>query len=256
MLVENIHAPQGRVPVAASSLTLPSSSSSRPDSRPDFARGFGLEVPEEEEEMEEFVVIPTDASQEVNGIASIDDGRAEQAEEQDGMTTVAQSTLHSRQVSNAMSVGSAQGISNITAVEWLKARSPIGNPDIDELDQDAMGEWTGSEDLQPGDMSEDEVSTLLCGMRHELIRYFSGQIHQTRRELVKLELSCDAPNATERVPEEYLIFLVLQRTQLSAVFWERMTLYPTQVRKVTCTQTEIAHFWALGLVNTTTCRLR
>jgi hypothetical protein len=63
---ENIHAPQGRVPVTASSLALPPSSS-RPDSRPDFARGFGLDVPEEEEEPEEFVVVATDASQEVNG---------------------------------------------------------------------------------------------------------------------------------------------------------------------------------------------
>lgn len=48
VLLDNIHAPQGRVPVTASSLALPPSLS-RPDSRPDFARGFRSDVQEEEE---------------------------------------------------------------------------------------------------------------------------------------------------------------------------------------------------------------
>lgn len=172
MTIENIHAPQGRVPVAASSLALPPSSS-RPDSRPDFARGFGLDVPEEDEEPEEFVVIATDASQEVNGMVSTDDGRAdgEQGEEQDGMTTVAHSAHHSRHVSNAMSVGSIQGVLNAPSSDWSglpASRSLVGNPDIDDLDQDAIGEWTGSEDLHHSDMSDDEVCTLLRTMRQEL----------------------------------------------------------------------------------------
>jgi hypothetical protein len=46
-LLDNIHAPQGRVPVTASSLALPPSLS-RPDSRPNFARGFRSDVPEED----------------------------------------------------------------------------------------------------------------------------------------------------------------------------------------------------------------
>ena len=44
-----IFAPQGRVPAQ---LNVPSAPS-RTESRPDFARGFGLDIPEEEEEEEE-----------------------------------------------------------------------------------------------------------------------------------------------------------------------------------------------------------
>jgi hypothetical protein len=101
-LLDNIHAPQGRVPVMASSLALPPLS--RPDSRPDFARGFRSDVPEEEKPDEVI-----DASRQVDSPLEAGDAggyEQDQEEEQDGTTTIAQSRLHSRHVLNALSLGS------------------------------------------------------------------------------------------------------------------------------------------------------
>jgi hypothetical protein len=150
--LENIHAPQGRVPVSASSLALPSS---RPESRPDFALGFGLEVPEEEEP-EEFVTESPEVPEDV--LEACDAGGYEQDEE-DGTTTVAQSRLHSRHVSNALSLGSVGGreLVALNSLGVAPARTEVGKPEIDDMDQDAIGEWTGSEDLHLSDVSEDEV---------------------------------------------------------------------------------------------------
>lgn len=171
-LEPNIHAPQGRVPVTASSLALPPSLS-RPesrDSRPDFARGFGLDVPEEsEEEMEEFVVPAPEASEEVNGVAeneqADDEGYTEEVvEDQDGATTVAHSRLHSRHVSNALSLGSVGGVEDGLASDgrdFIRSSTPNGQVEFDDMDQDAIGEWTGSEDQNLSDLSEDEVSAFL-----------------------------------------------------------------------------------------------
>lgn len=152
-LLEEIHAPQGRVPVAAASLSMPPTLS-RPDSRPNFALGFGLQVPQEaEEEEEEYLIVAPEADQEING----DDGYEQEGyddpeeqeedeqeeeedhdtdleEERDGMTTAGNSRLHSRHVSNALSLASVGG--NSLAREFAE-----------DLDQDAIGEWTGSEDL-------------------------------------------------------------------------------------------------------------
>ena len=169
--LENIHAPQGRVPVTASSLALPPSLS-RPNSRPDFARGFGLNVPEEEEP-DELVVDAPETSHEIGDAFGADIGGYEQDEEvqdQDGVTTVAQSRFHSRQVSNALSLGSVGGGAGFTSMNGLDtvpARIDVGNPDIDDLDQDAIGEWTGSEDIHLSDMSDDEVCECF-GSMHEL----------------------------------------------------------------------------------------
>ncbi|KAG1881013.1 uncharacterized protein F5891DRAFT_1204284 [Suillus fuscotomentosus] len=55
--IEGIHAPQGRVPVSVPSLIPPGIS--RESSRPDFIRGFGLDIPEEEELPEEEVLADT-----------------------------------------------------------------------------------------------------------------------------------------------------------------------------------------------------
>lgn len=163
MPLEAIHAPQGRVPVTAASLSLPSTMS-RPDSRPDFVLGFGVDVPEErEEDLEEFVVVAPGVSQEVNGEA--DDGYEEEeydgqeqdhetdveGDETDGMSTAAQTRYHSRHVSNALSLGSVGG-----ALDLDLPRPPRFDEDPD---QDAIGEWTGSEDLH-FDGSGDEVCTL------------------------------------------------------------------------------------------------
>lgn len=149
--LENIHAPQGRIPVTAASLALPPSLS-RPESRPDFARGFGLEVPEEEEEeVEEFVGAPVDTSEDMDEAFTEElqdsDRQEEEAQydEQDGMTTAAQSRLHSRHVSNALSLGSVGGGNELTP------SIPVRNT---EFEEDVMDEWTGSEDLQLSDGDE------------------------------------------------------------------------------------------------------
>lgn len=162
--LENIHAPQGRVPVTALSLTLPPSLS-RPESRPDFARGFGLDVPEEEEP-DEFVGDARDPSHEIDNIFQVGDADGyehgkDHMQEQDGMTTVAQSRFHSRHVSNALSLGSVGGLAAPNGLDMESAKIVAGNSDIDDLDQDAIGEWTGSEDIHLSDISDDEVGRYL-----------------------------------------------------------------------------------------------
>ncbi|KAF7968093.1 hypothetical protein HWV62_31989, partial [Athelia sp. TMB] len=158
--LEEIHAPQGRIPVTAASLSLPPGSQSRPDSRPNFALGFGLEVPEEAEEDEEYTVAAQDADEEVNGDGDDgyeqegydehdeqeDDDRDTDVEDnKDDTTTAGHSRLHSRHVSNALSLASVGGNS-----------LPMDIPE--DPDQDAIGEWTGSEDLHFDGGSGDEGS--------------------------------------------------------------------------------------------------
>ena len=156
-----IHAPQGRVPTTVSSLG-PPPSLSRPESRPDFIRGFGLDTTEEEEEPAEDA--PTE-----NGLVDLSEdhetiGDGGLDEEPDGMSTVAQSRIHSRHVSkisaplSLRSVGGADdstvlGEPSMPAV--VQAREPVGDVEVDDVDTDAVAEWTGSEDLR--DTSDDEV---------------------------------------------------------------------------------------------------
>ncbi|KIJ60084.1 hypothetical protein HYDPIDRAFT_99380 [Hydnomerulius pinastri MD-312] len=160
--LEGIHAPQGRVPMSIPALAPPSIS--RGSSRPDFIRGFGVDIPEEEEPQEEEAPLQVDEDQnvanEVEGLTRTD---SQGGTEPDGMTTVAQSRLHSRHVStlsNALSLRSVGGIHDGAMpeqVDIVPIRSPVGNPGIDDLDKDAVGEWTGSEDLRL-DESDDEES--------------------------------------------------------------------------------------------------
>ncbi|KAG0703038.1 hypothetical protein DFH29DRAFT_998824 [Suillus ampliporus] len=154
--IEGIHAPQGRVPVSVPSLIPPGIS--RGSSRPDFTRGFGLDIPEEEEPQEDEVPIDMDdnAAIEIEGLDGSDAGR--------DPTTVALSRLHSRHVSRlsaALSLRSVGGIPEgaMSDVHMVPIRSPAGNPGIDDLDKEAVGEWTGSEDMHPDrEQSDDEES--------------------------------------------------------------------------------------------------
>ena len=130
--LENIHAPQGRVPVTISSLAAPNSAS-RPDSRPDFTRGFGLDIPEEDEPEED------------TGRVQASDHDAMDAEGRDGVTTVAQSRLHSRHVSSLSSALSLRSVGGSTSNDRTDLRR--SNPDLEDLGQDGADEWTGSEDL-------------------------------------------------------------------------------------------------------------
>ncbi|KAG2132395.1 hypothetical protein DEU56DRAFT_812649 [Suillus clintonianus] len=154
--IEGIHAPQGRVPVSVPSLIPPGVS--RASSRPDFTRGFGLDIPEEEEPSEEEVPVDMDdnALIDLEGPDGQDSGR--------DATTVALSRLHSRHVSRlsaALSLRSVGGIAEgaMSEVNMVPIRSPIGNPGIDDLDKEAVGEWTGSEDMHADkEQSDDEES--------------------------------------------------------------------------------------------------
>lgn len=154
--IEGIHAPQGRVPVSVPSLIPPGIS--RGSSRPDFIRGFGLDIPEEEEPPEEEAPADTDdnAVIDMEGPDSQDSGR--------DATTVALSRLHSRHVSRlsaALSLRSVGGITEgvLSEVNLVPIRSPAGSPGIDDLDKEAVGEWTGSEDMHADkEQSDDEES--------------------------------------------------------------------------------------------------
>jgi hypothetical protein len=154
---QGIIAPQGRVPVTSSSL-VPPQAASRPVSRPDFTRGFGLDIPEEaEEEAEEHA---QDQVAHEGGNADISqDMDLDEVEERemslDGIATASQSRFHSRHVSKlsaALSIRSAGALEEdafdeedeLTAAT-VDADYRAGQEDMDL--EDAIGEWTGSEDV-------------------------------------------------------------------------------------------------------------
>ncbi|KAJ2956868.1 hypothetical protein NUW54_g14639 [Trametes sanguinea] len=139
-------------------------------------RGFGVEIPEEEEppegeDEEGPAPAPEDAQDEAATESVVADTSMASAEtetdmevEQDGLSTVAQSRMHSRHVSKlsvALSLRSVGGMAEpgtILEDEIVPARSPSGELEIEDVDpdQEAVGEWTGSEDLQTAETSDDE----------------------------------------------------------------------------------------------------
>lgn len=137
---------------------------SRGSSRPDFIRGFGLDIPEEEEPQEEEPLPKTEVEQlspdNEDGLGLVRPP-SQPTTEPDRMTPLAQSRLHSRHISrlsHALSLHSVGGIHDMAVseqVDMVPIRSPVGNPTIDDLDQEAVGEWTGSEDVRLD--SDDEV---------------------------------------------------------------------------------------------------
>ncbi|KAF8139758.1 hypothetical protein EV363DRAFT_1497627 [Boletus edulis] len=170
---EGIHAPQGRVPMFITSLAPPSIS--RGSSRPDFVCGFGLDIPEEEEPQEEVQHPDTDVDEKSPdnenslGLARVP---SHPATEPEGMTPVAQSRMHSRHVSrlsHALSLHSVGGIHDVDMpeqVDMVPIRSPVGNPTIDDLDQEAVGEWTGSEDVHLDSDDEERLQRRLLRQRN------------------------------------------------------------------------------------------
>ncbi|KAJ7232830.1 hypothetical protein B0H12DRAFT_184779 [Mycena haematopus] len=137
---EPIHAPQGRVPLSMSSLTAPRPLS-RPesrDSRPDFTRGFGLDITEEEDETEE----------EVEGNATNDGDNEDSEEEGDGLRT-ARHSRHVSRLSGALSLRSVGGVVGDNINGHAHERMDLTGGDVSqdmELDQEVTAEWTGSED--------------------------------------------------------------------------------------------------------------
>ncbi|KAK0208016.1 hypothetical protein DFS33DRAFT_403722 [Desarmillaria ectypa] len=162
--IGEIHAPQGRVPVALPSLAPPPLSVSRPDSRPDFNRGFGLDIPEEEEEEEEVVedesMTQTDSDEE-GFDQEVDD--EDRGTEDAGLTTASQSQRHSRHTSKLSAALSLRsfGVLNADGLNERTNLEPIADGNIsveDKHDLDDVEEWTGSEDVFMGHESSDDES--------------------------------------------------------------------------------------------------
>ncbi|KAF5382263.1 hypothetical protein D9757_008934 [Collybiopsis confluens] len=201
----SIHAPQGRKPVLMSTLEsngipnlAPPLSAVRTDSRPDFARGFGLEIPEEadEENLEEEESIPSwgqrrdvdqeeDTHSERDGDGGAEDMSLDEEErnemESNGLLTAPQSRHHSRhgsRLSAALSLRSFGGLvadglnermgelQSDNASLGLASDSGVGEPTARRnhpslhLPRDReLEEWTGSEDVDGyGNVDDDMAS--------------------------------------------------------------------------------------------------
>ncbi|KAJ7451127.1 hypothetical protein FB451DRAFT_1284789 [Mycena latifolia] len=157
---EPIHAPQGRVPVSMPSLAAPLSLS-RPesrDSRPDFTRGFGLDVTEEEDETEE--------EGEGHDSFATNDGDNADGEDSEGEGEGLRTARHSRHVSRlsgALSLRSVGGVVGDNLNGHAHERTDLAPGDASQdmdLDQEAVAEWTGSEDQEhlPDHETSDEES--------------------------------------------------------------------------------------------------
>ena len=151
----------------------------RADSRPDFMRGFGLDVPEETEEELEQEQAEQDGQDDSEGheeervlaeashvaLMGSDDTMDLDVDEADAevssITTAAQSRVHSRHVSRL-----SASLSLLTVGGHVSDREEIES-DADAIEQgerggdsedDAVGEWTGSEDMRTTtETTEDEV---------------------------------------------------------------------------------------------------
>ena len=157
----------------------------RADSRPDFVRGFGLDVPDEtEEELEQEEGQTEEDDQSVLegyeeervlaeashiALAGTDDTMdmeldVDEADAEVGsITTAAQSRVHSRHVSRLSATLSLLSVgSHVSDTELRAARNVLGEREGDVED---VGEWTGSEDLRTtAETTEDEVRKILAAL--------------------------------------------------------------------------------------------
>lgn len=133
---------------------------SRPLSRPDFTRGFGIDIPEEEEPPEEP---GTHNEQEADQDSDMDlveaevDGEVEAEDEGVAMLN----RIHSRHVSRLSAALSLRSVGRQQDAS-PGAGSPAMNPMDDDLDfiereTDGVAEWTGSEER----CGSDEVLALI-----------------------------------------------------------------------------------------------
>lgn len=165
-----LHAPQGIVPSQASLLLPQSGRTSVASSRPDFARGFGLDIPEEEEEEEVqfasniFGQPRPEPAQDVSVAEETDrdaDGEDDDMEDDgDDATVPARSRIHSRhqsKLSAALSLRSVGGVRSEGDVADIQKASDVDIGDrsfrserlaLDPTMEDPVNEWTGSEDLR------------------------------------------------------------------------------------------------------------
>ncbi|KAJ7151611.1 hypothetical protein C8R46DRAFT_1122576 [Mycena filopes] len=148
---EPIHAPQGRVPMTMPSLSALNRPASR-DSRPDFARGFGLDVTEEEDETEE--------EGEGNDSFATNDGDNEDSDEEgDGLKT-ARHSRHVSRLSGALSLRSVGGVvgDNINSHAHERTEVSLEDASQDMELEEAVAEWTGSEDQDQDQFQGQETS--------------------------------------------------------------------------------------------------
>lgn len=162
----HLHAPQGVVPLSlnmqSDTRTVSSSSSRVASTVPDFIRGFGLDIPEEdEEELEAF------GNTDTIGMLPLDEGSGDEMNgAEDDATTAGAHSRHVSRVSIALSLKSMGGrsgrmdVEDITEetsppeldnpVEWSitdskNLQDTTGQRDT-QVDADPAEEWTGSED--------------------------------------------------------------------------------------------------------------
>ncbi|KAH6917642.1 hypothetical protein BKA70DRAFT_1368012 [Coprinopsis sp. MPI-PUGE-AT-0042] len=140
----------------------------RLDSRPDFIRGFGLEIPEEEEPEEgDNVSVGSDHTDGNAGDTEEDVAGVEEEEdmELEGVPTASHSRLHSRRTSRHVSrVSAALSLRSIGGNHGAIEPHPEGYvPPEREVPSDyedvaAVQEWTGSEEegYNAADTSDDE----------------------------------------------------------------------------------------------------
>lgn len=160
-----IYAPQGRAPVQL----MVQQPASRSESRPDFIRGFGLDIPEEEEPEEESLVVKEeeDTQDRKPDVPEAVDDEIERTAGDENKKVVDNNPLsvdeskqgthtrHASRISVALSVGSTskrvenhEEPTNIE-LEVLEDEPTMFDEERVEVEQevdDAVNEWTGSED--------------------------------------------------------------------------------------------------------------
>jgi len=157
----------------------------RADSRPDFVRGFGLDTPDEtEEELEQEEVQAEQDDQSVLegyegeqvlaeasriALAGTDDTMdmeldVDEADAEVGsITTAAQSRVHSRHVSRLSATLSLLTVGGHVSDTELGAVRNVRGEREGDLEDDGVGEWTGSEDQRTtAETTEDEVRKISC----------------------------------------------------------------------------------------------
>lgn len=160
----------------------------RADSRPDFIRGFGLDVPDEADERQEATELDEQVLTEeepmlaevshiaVTGADDTIDMELEEVDTEVGnITTAAQSRVHSRHVSRLSAALSLRSVGGHVDYPEPEAENDGQSERGIDPEDDAIGEWTGSEDLRtPAEFAEDEVRKISCRVastRHALTIY-------------------------------------------------------------------------------------
>lgn len=148
---------------------------SRPLSRPDFVRGFGLDIPEEEEPPEE---VDADNEEEEDRDSDMDlvEAEADAGVETEDEGVAILNRIHSRHISRLSAALSLRSVGR-QQDSLPDARSPVVNPMVDELDliekeTDGVAEWTGSEDPR-GD--PDEVLVFTPSSTHSVSHDSQGE---------------------------------------------------------------------------------